>query len=1132
MRCPHCQTENRHGRRFCGECGASFASPCPSCGFPNDLAERFCGGCGSQVTPAAGTAERFDTPRAYVPTHLAERILDSRAALEGERKQVTVLFADLQGSMELLADRDPEEARKVLDSVVEHMIEAVHRYEGTVNQVMGDGIMALFGAPLAHEDHAVRGCYAALRMQQSIAVHAQGLRKNLGITVKIRVGLNSGDVLVRAIRSDLRMEYSAVGQTTHLAARMEQIADPGSILLTAATYDLVEGLVQARRVGPTPIKGLSYPVEIFELTGAIRARSRLRTFAARRLTRFVGRTPEMDWLRRACERVEASHGQIAAIVGEPGVGKSRLLYEFTHSHALHTWRVLETRSLSYGKASSYSPVVNLIEQYFEIEDGDTPAQVREKVTSRLSDLDPALTRYGPACLWLLDVPNDDPQWPELDPQQRRQRALDAVSSVLLRETVRQPVMIVCEDLHWIDDETEAFLDRLAIALASARMLLLVSYRHGYQHGWGARSYYRQLGIEALTPHNTDEFLDSLLGPHPMLASLKQLLIERTDGNPFFLEETVRTLEEVGVLVGSQGTYTQMRTIQTLAIPATVQAILAARIDRLSDGAKHLLQAAAVVGTEVPLILLEAIADESAANLHRHLAQLQSSEFLHESRLFPDIEYAFGHVLTHDVAYRSLAQGTRCGLHIRIAAAIERFRPTELAEDVERLAHHSFLGESWEKAAGYSTQAGVKAQERSSDREAVSWFEQALVAVSHLPRDPDKLEQALDIRLSLRSSLYALGELETMHTHLREAEALAEELGEVRRMGWVAIHMGEYSRQTGNFREAVASIERARDIATQLGDQPLRLTAERYLGMARHAVGEYRLAAEHMRTEAELPTEGSAMVGFRATQAGSPEGFRAVSLGWLARCLAEVGEFTEGIERGREAIRLAEENNRPYTIVSACWGLGYLYGVKGDFDSAILLLDRALACTRGAGLVRLLPQVMRALGLVQAHMGRIPEGTALLEEALALAQTIRLRVAESNSLVLLGEVQILGGRLEEARASGSQALRIARERGQRGDEASALHLLGDVASRIEPADQTSAELHIDAATLLANELSMRPLLARMNLTRARLLDRVGAYDDARQALASAENQFRQMGMRFWLEVAEVEGRKFSRGGSAP
>ena len=524
MTCPRCAFENPPAMAFCGRCGTRLAVLCPSCGYANPEGFAFCGRCGARVAEAPAPpregAPDLTSPRAYTPKHLAERILTSKAVLEGERKQVTVLFADLKGSMELLADRDPEEARKLLDPVLERMMEAVHRYEGTVNQVMGDGIMALFGAPLAHEDHAMRACYAALDMQAAMRRYAEEIRRSDGISLEIRVGLNSGAVVVRAIGSDLHMDYTAVGQTTHLAARMEQLATGGRSLLTVDTLRLAEGYVEVMPLGPVPVKGLNAPVEVYELVGAGARRSRLSAAATRGLTRFVGRDTELEQLRQALERAAAGHGQVVAIVGEPGVGKSRLVWEVTHSHRVHGWLVLQAGSVSYGKATSYLPVVDLLKSYFAIEDRDGPRAVREKMTGKLLTLDRAQEASLPALLALLDVPTGDPSWDGLDPRQRRQRTLHALKQLLIRESQVQPLLVVFEDLHWVDSETQALLDGLVESLPAARLLLLVNYRPEYRHQWGSRTYYTQLRLDPLPPETAEELLGALLGPDAGLEPLK------------------------------------------------------------------------------------------------------------------------------------------------------------------------------------------------------------------------------------------------------------------------------------------------------------------------------------------------------------------------------------------------------------------------------------------------------------------------------------------------------------------------------------------------------------------------------------------------------------------------------------
>src|SRR5256886_8273931 len=715
MHCPRCRHDNAASSRFCTECGARLAASCRSCGAELTEGVRFCGQCGQPVDAKRAGPPRFASPEAYTPRHLAEKILTSRSVIEGERKQVTVLFADLKGSMELLADRDPEETRKLLDPVLEHMMDAVHQYEGTVNQVMGDGIMALFGAPLAHEDHAVRACYAALRMQHSVKSYAEEVRRTEGVPIQIRVGLNSGEVVVRSIGSDLHMDYTAVGQTTHLAARMEQMAMPGSILLTQAVLRLAEGYVQVTPLGPMPVKGLAAPVDVCELVGASGIRRRLQATAARGLTRFVGRDTEFAALVQAVERAGAGHGQVVAAVGEAGVGKSRLVYEFLHAHHTQGWLRLEGSSVSYGKATAYLPVCDLLKAYCHIEDRDALRTVQAKITGQLLTLDDALQDTVPAVLALFEALPADSPFLALDPLQRRRRTLEALKRILLRESQGQPLLLVFEDLHWIDFETQAVLDLLVESLPTARVLLLVNYRPEYQHGWGSKTFYTQLRLDPLPEASADTLLQALLGHDPDLAPLTQLLMARTQGNPFLLEESVRTLVETGVLVGERGAYHLAKSLDTLQVPATVQALLAARIDRLPVEDKRLLQTAAVIGTEVPWPLLQAIADTSDEALYRSLAHLQAAEFLYETSLFPARAYTFKHALTHEVAYGSLLHERRRVLHARIVEALEAQAGDRLDDQVERLAQHALRGEVWEKAPAYGRPAGGKAQTRAAYR---------------------------------------------------------------------------------------------------------------------------------------------------------------------------------------------------------------------------------------------------------------------------------------------------------------------------------------------------------------------------------------------------------------------------------
>jgi class 3 adenylate cyclase/tetratricopeptide (TPR) repeat protein len=1043
MSCPQCHLPNPSGAKFCSNCGTKLEAPCPACGHANAPGSHFCNECGETLAPPGAA------PASYTPQHLAARILTSRSALEGERKQVTVLLADLKGSMELLADRDPEEARRLLDPVLERMMEAVHHYEGTVNQVMGDGIMALFGAPLAHEDHALRACYAALRMQERVGRYGDEVQRTHGVPVQIRVGLNSGDVVVRSIGSDLHMDYTAVGQTTHLAARMEQMAKPGSVLLAPATLRLVEGYVRVRSLGPVPIKGLGEPVEVFELLGAASSRTRLQVSAARGLTRFIGRDAELEQLRAALERARAGHGQVVALVGEPGVGKSRLVWELTRSHRTDGWLVLESSSVSYGKSTAFLPVIDLLRTYLGIEDRDDVRRVREKLTGKLLTLDEGLRPTLPAFQSLLDLPVEDGAWKSLGADQQRQRVLDAVKRLLLRESQVQPLLLVFEDLHWIDADTQALLESLVESLPSHRLLLLVNYRPEYRHGWESKTYYGQIRLDPLPPETAETLLEVLLGNDAGLTSLRSLLIERAQGNPFFLEESVRALLETGVLAGERGAYRLAGAVQVVQVPATVQAILAARIDRLSPEDKGLLQSASVIGAEVPLALLQAIADLPEDDVTRGLARLQSAEFVYETRLFPDVEYSFKHALTHEVAYASLLNERRRALHARVVEAIERLYPNALAEHRVRLVHHAFRGEVWSKAL----------------------------------------------------------------THLRNLNEIASE-AEIGEMMGIGPESPGRLWWTGEHDRAIKAAERDLAVAASFGNFGMRVASSCRLGYAHHALGDYGRAADVLRQiaaalQGDLARERFGMTGLPAVFARS----------YLAWCLAERGEFTEGAAIGEEAVQIAESADHLYSRAHIAFGLGTLYVTQGLPDPAIGLLERGLVVARMANVPFLFPFLMAPLGAAYTLADEPDRAVPLLEQAVEQAASMKLRANHALRLAWLAEAHLLQGRRDLALDHARRALDLARECGERGHQAYAQRVLADIAAGAEKPDVAAAEAAYREGLALAEALGMRPLAARCRLGLGLLHERAGERQRAREDLAAASAMLDAMGMTRWLAQAE-------------
>jgi class 3 adenylate cyclase/tetratricopeptide (TPR) repeat protein len=1113
MKCPSCNASVPEAAKFCSECGAPLPRACPACGHGNPASAKFCSECGAQLaaapslpSPATGGGlargqPRFASAEDYTPKHIAKKILTSRAVLEGERKQVTVLFADLKGSMELIAERDPEEARTILEPVLERMMEAVHHYEGTVNLVMGDGIMALFGAPVAHEDHAVRACYAALRMQEAIRRFTGELRHSHGLEVQIRVGLNSGAVVVGAIGSDLQMDYTAVGQTTHLAARMEQLAAPGTVRLTADTLRLAEGYIAVKPLGPMPVKGVPHPVEVYELTGAAELRGRLHAAQARGLTHFVGRQNEIAQMQSALAQARAGQGQIIAVVGEPGVGKSRLFFEFVHSHHMDGWLVVEASSVSYGKATPYLPLIDLLKAYFKIDQLDNTRAIRAKVTGQILELDEALKGAVPAVLWLIEaLPPDDP-FLALAPEQRRQRTLAAVKRLLLRESQVQPLFLVFEDLHWIDAETQAFLDDLINSVPTAAMVLAVNYRPEYGHGWGGKTCYRQLRIDPLPVAGAEELLRALIGDDSSIAPLKRLLIERTEGNPLFLEESVRALIETADLVGEPGAYRLAHAAGTIQVPPTVQTILASRIDRLSAEHKRLLQAASVVGKDVALPLLEAIADMPGDAFREGLAQLQAAEFIYETQLFPEIEYTFKHALTHEVAYGSLLAERRRAVHATIADAIERLYGPQLTEHVEILAHHAVRGRVADKAVHYLREAAAKAAARSANREAVEFFAAALENVKALPRSDETLATELNICIQMGPALIALkgaSSAEVENVYLR-ARDLVDQLDDAtqRVPALWGLWYVRYTR--GQYEEARTAGEHLLAAARHANDSGQLLEAHHALWATLSGSGRATAAIEHMESGIALYDRkrhaGQAFL-YGGHDAGACCRWHLAANCWL------LGDYGRSMNALADALRLTEELKHPLTTVIALWFAAWVHYQRGDRAATKAVVERALTLATEYAISGWSDTAILLPWASGARLSR-PELAELHGQIPRVTSTAWRRVFSRCALV---QLYIAAGYFDEGLAVLSEGISAADRAAFYGPEVHRLE--GDLRAKITPSDPGGAEASFRKALDLAGARGEKSLALRAATSLAQLWHSQGMDGEARTVLAPVYGSFRE------------------------
>jgi transcriptional regulator with AAA-type ATPase domain/tetratricopeptide (TPR) repeat protein len=826
------------------------------------------------------------------------------------------------------------------------------------------------------------------------------------------------------------------------------------------------------------------------------------TLGGWKATRFVGRAAELGALRRAATLAERGQGRVVGVVGQAGVGKSRLVHEATHG--LQGWRLLSAGGAPYTKETPGVPLIELLKGLCHIEPGDDAATVKRRVASALpGDADARIV--VPPILDLLGMPLDDP-FRNADPGQRRHRTSDAVRRMLLGASRTQPLCVVIEDLHWVDAETREVLDGLVGGLEASRVLLLVTYRPEYRHAWGGNTLYSQVSLDALPDESAGQLLDALLGHDPGLAPLKQLLAGQ--GNPFFLEEIVRMLVETSVLAGERGRYRLTHPVDAIAVPPTVQAMLAARIDRLPPEDRHLLQVASVVGKDVPLALLQVIADLPDEALRQGLDRLQAAEFLRETRALPVPEYAFKHALTHEATYGTLRPDRRQALHARIVEAIERVPPDPLAGADERLAYHALRGEMWEQAVACLRQAGARAVGRSANRDAVKCFEQALDALQHLPESRHTLEQAIDLRFDLRTALFPLGESERMLGYLDEADRLVGKLDDHRRLGQLCAYLCQDYWTSGYPTKAREFGRNAQVIAESLGDTQLQVTGNLYLGAALIHTGDYR-RAEALLTSVLRLLEGRDRERFGLV------GFPAVSarfyLTWIA---LSRGQFEEGIVRVEEGIRLAETLDHPYTLGAARSMLAFLHMVRGELDHAVHLLERELALPPEGSVAQHSVVNWGHLGYAYSLSGRMAEGIPLQERALGVLERMKLGAYQPTCMIQLGEAYLLAGRTDDALRLAESALAFTRERGQRPHEAWALRLLGEVATHGHLPER--AEAHFDAALTRARELGMRHLVAHCHLGLGRLHKQSGELEGARTSLTTAAAMFQEMGMKLWLE----------------
>jgi class 3 adenylate cyclase/tetratricopeptide (TPR) repeat protein len=792
---------------------------------------------GEPRTAGTSPTHRQRAPLSYTPRYLAEKILTSRSAMEGERKHVTVLFADLEGSTALAEAVDPEVMHEVLDGAFDLMLAEVHRVEGTVNQFTGDGIMALFGAPIAHEDHVVRALHAALGIQRAFAAYADTLRRSQGINLRLRLGIHAGPVVVGKIGDDLRMDYTAQGFTTHLANRLQTLAKEGAVYVSQEVQQEAEGFFQFEDLGPFTIAGSVQPVQVYECTGLGHVTSRLELSLRRGLSTFIGREQELDQLGALWAMARGGQGQMVCLVGEAGVGKSRLVYEFRRT--LTGIRFLEAQTLSYGHAMPYHAFLPLLRSVLGLTDSDHPQQQRERIRSRLYDLDPAYADDEPFLAHLLGVPLEPQQLPSLPPQEQKRRTQQACLQLILQQAANTPLCLLIEDLHWLDSGSQELLDLLSATLDQRPVLLLGTTRPDFRPTWGERPGRHWLTVAPLSREHTETFVCHWCRPLGASGTLMTLICERTEGNPFFVEEMLRALQERQLLEVQNGSYV-IQVSTHVEIPSSIHGLLAARVDRLGDAMKEVLQVGAVIGREFPLWLLEATVDRTP--LHAELMALQRLDLLAEKTALPEPVYLFTHALTREVVYASLLNQAKKKLHGQIGQALEQRYAGRTQELVHLLHHHFSLAEDWPKAVRYGWQAAQKSCRMNHLHEALMLFEQAQTWLTHLPQDRSQQETLIDLQLDMDWALLYSGQPDRLLEICREAEAVARALQDRIRLGKVFFLYSAAYAFKGDYTQAEPYALQALEQLAGSGEEALIAATQFAFAIGYNAQGQWKKAA--------------------------------------------------------------------------------------------------------------------------------------------------------------------------------------------------------------------------------------------------------------------------------------------------
>jgi len=1113
MQCPNCQFDNPEGSVFCGKCGSSLEIEvvCPNCGSkaPSDF--KFCNKCGHDLTKQEEIPPiDYGKPRSYTPKFLADKILTNRSTIEGERKLVTVLFADVANYTSISEKLDPEEAHQVMDGCFKILMDEIHKYEGTINQFTGDGVMALFGAPVAHEDHAQRACHAALAIQSAVTAYGDKIKGDQGQDFKMRIGLNSGPVMVGAIGNDLRMDYTAVGDTTNLAARMESMARPGTIFVSENTQRLARDFFEFKSLGKVEVKGKEDPQEAFELIKTGKVETRIGASVAKGLTRFVGRKNSMATLMEAFDKVKSGSGQVVGLVGEAGVGKSRLLFEMRSMMPRGEYSYLEGRCIHFGGSMIYLPILDVLKSYFEIKDGDQELTIQKKTTEKIIDLDEKLKGVLPPIHELLSLKVDDDVFNKLEPNEKRERTFEAIRDLLIRVSQERPLILAVEDLHWIDKTSEEFLGYLIGWLANNAILLLLLYRPEYTHPWGSKSYYNSIVLSQLTTKSSAELVKAILEGADVVIELKELILHRSGGNPLFMEEFTHSLIENGTIQRKDHQYVLSQKPADIQVPDTIQGIIAARIDRLEDNLKRTMQVASVIGRDFAFRILQAITGMKQ-ELKSHLINLQGLEFIYEKSLFPELEYIFKHILTQEVAYNSLLLKRRKEIHEKIGQAIEENYTDRLEEFYEMLAYHFSKSENFEKAFQYLKLSGLKDVEKHSLIEALGHYKEARYALDQVPDSKEIKLEKLQLILLMALPLRLLGFPKDSLEILKEGESISNELGDITSTTILESRIAICYMQQGNHSEGLLYAERAFEKASKIQNIDLLAPVGLNLCNSYHNSGHFYKTVD----------VASDIIKLIAKEKREPDFFNMPMNVYSAFCvylglgMGSLGKFKQGETFCGKGLQFALQLGEPRSIAYVeLWYSIFLWW-KMEWKISVEHWKNCIKYCEKTNWLLLLGTAWLGFGSAATHLGDPQTGLEYIQKGLKIQSSTGVKSMLPWYYCELGNSHLALGDLKSALDCVTKALKLACDNNQKLWEALISIYLGRILVKSDPSQIDKSEGSIVKGLNFFEELRLKCWYPLGYLFLGEVYADAGQKDKALEALKKAESMSEEMGIDYIL-----------------